>query len=137
MTIADWLSLSSASEANGDYARKQRVALSGHGFIVFISERFIPVNKASAEKLKKRDSEDGLGWSFGPVDAFSFHFADGLRGMVRFGVHSGHDTSRFNPVARDWRSIEIPIWLLILVVSVPIQMRLIARYRDRHRRRLL
>jgi hypothetical protein len=135
LVVADWLGHSSAIEVNGRYARREWDVLSGYGFIGITKGDRVPIDDASASWLRDLDRSSGVGWSFGPVDGFPPSWDGFVSGLSRFGFSSGFDKNGRAP--KTWRSVEIPDWVLLLVVSLPAQLSLLRRVRARralHRR---
>lgn len=134
LTTADALSRSTPTTMNGRYARTECYVVSGYGFLQFIREDRVPVDDASAKWLRDLDNHSRLGWSFAPIDAYPFSwngFAGGLRRMGIFSGSSGRFGSR---TIRQWKLVEVPDWLVLLVVSLPAMTAMIRRIRASKKR---
>jgi hypothetical protein len=130
LSTADWLSHSHASPAAGLYARTEWIALSAYGFVGLTKAKRTPADEASALWLYDLDKKSGLGWSFGPVDGYSPSWSGFTEGLGRLGLSSGATSNR--RTTRQWTSLEIPDWLLLLIVSVPAQLALLRKLRVRN-----
>jgi hypothetical protein len=133
MTAADMLSFSRSTQINGRYAREDFSILSATGFLVLIRARMAPVDDPSADWPRRLDQQTGLAWSAGTVDGFPPRFHDFVSGLGRIGTVSGQDNG--GRAIRYWRSLEVPDWLILLVVSLPTQRFLIRKYRAARARR--
>ncbi|MDB5320302.1 MAG: hypothetical protein JWN40_1933 [Phycisphaerales bacterium] len=134
LTTADQLNYSYPISANNRYARTDWSVLSGYGFLSITKARMLPKDDATADWLKQLDYLSGYGWSFGVVDGYEMSWEGFASGLDRIGFSSGSDPRK---VTRQWKSIEIPDWLLLLVVSIPVQVVVVrtVRVRRAHKRR--
>jgi len=135
LTVADWLSHSRPIEINGRYARAEWILLSAYGDISITRAYRIPIDASSAAWLKELDRQSGLGWSCAPVDSYPPSWRDFVSGLVGFSFGSGtHKQGRAN---HQFKSVEVPDWVLLLAVSMPGvfgAVKLIRGWRERRRR---
>jgi len=101
------------------------------GFIDITRSRLIPVDDAAAERLRDRDLQSGLPWHYGGSD-YPPSWALFVSGMGRIGFFSGRQ-SKNTDIPHYSRSVEIPDWLLLIVVSIPAQIAVV-RFVRRSRR---
>jgi hypothetical protein len=131
LTAADQLNYSQPTRIDDRYARIDWSVLSEFGFLSIKRARMIPPDDASADWLKKLDSQTGHGWSFGVVDGYPLSWKGFVRGLHGIGFSSGIDSHK---VTRRWKSVELPDWLLLLVVSIPAQVAFVRMFRARRAR---
>ncbi len=133
LTVADWLSYSNATSIGERYARTDWIVLSAYGFLSFTKAEMVPVDETSATWLIELDQHSGLGWRFGPVDEYSLSWGSFTEGLGRIGFSSGTDA--LGRTRRNWRSFEVPAWLLLVIFSIPAQFALLRFVRAKRARR--
>ena len=131
LTTADQLGYSFPTRIDDRYARVDWWMLSGYGFLSIGRARMVPPDDATADWLKKLDRQTGHGWSFGIVDGYPLSWEGFVEGLHRIGFSSGTDSHK---VIRHWKSVELPDWLLLLVVSIPAQVGFVRMIRARRAR---
>lgn len=131
LTTADQLIYSHPTRIDGRYARIDWSVLSGYGFLSIGRARMVPPDDVSADWLKELDSETGYGWAFGVVDGYPLSWEGFVEGLHRIGFSSGTDTRK---ITKQWKSVELPDWLLLLVVSIPAQVAFVRMIRARRAR---
>jgi len=132
LTTADELDHSCPTRVEDRYARIDWTVLSGYGFLAITRARMIPPDEAAAAWLERLDRGTGYGWSFGVVDGYGPSSEGFVEGLRRIGLSSGNDVR--GKVLRQWTSVEVPDWLLLLVVSVPAVVFFIRVVQARRRR---
>jgi hypothetical protein len=129
MTIADAISYSRATTDGGRYARNDYQVLSGPGFFVVSRSHRVPRDQDAADWLQGLDATYPPGWSAETVDSHAR--SRPFDGFDRIGFSSGIDVPRNARVARHWWGLEVPHWLTLLVISLPLGIAGVRRWRRR------
>lgn len=118
--VADWLSHARGIEVDGRYARREWIAISGHGFVNVTRRDLVPIDDAAAALMSDRDRNSH--WRFGPVESYPRTWSAFVEGLGRLGFDRHVDPR--SPWTLHSTTASVPHWLILYIVSVPSQFAL-------------